>query len=114
MAHVRYVCSINIEKACLGVKGHVPDVQAPGDLMSMDGWENATPHIHGGQQKVLGTYDAYSHLDRSYLMHSKSDAPACVESHLAWNNSLGIRYKRCQTDNAPDLCKGETAATFRR
>ena len=37
------------------VKGHVPDVQAPGDLMSMDGWENAVPHVHGGQRKVLGT-----------------------------------------------------------
>ena len=96
------------------VKGHVPDVQAPGDLMSMDGYENATPHIHGGQRQVLGTYDAYSHLDRSYIMHSKSDAAACIESHLAWNNSLGIRYRRCHTDNAPDLCKGDAAATFRR
>ena len=96
------------------VKGHVPDVQAPGDLMSMDGWETAVPHIHGGQRKVLGTYDAYSHLNRTYLMHSKSDAAACIESHMAWNNSLGIRYKRCHTDNAPDLCKGDAAATFRR
>ena len=67
----------------------MPDVQAPGDLMSMDGWENAVPHVHGGQRKVLGTYDAYSHLNRTYIMHSKSDAAACIESHLAWNNSLG-------------------------
>ena len=63
---------------------------------------------------MLGTYDLYSHLDRSYLMDAKSDAPACLEAHFAWNNSLGVRYKRCNTDNAPDLCKGGSAATFQR
>ena len=96
------------------VKGHAPAVSAPGDLMTLDGWHNPTPHIHGGQTDVLGTYDPYSHLDRSYLMDAKSDAPACLEAHFSWNHSLGVRYKRCHTDNAPDLCKGGSAQVFQR
>ena len=94
--------------------GHVPVVGATGDCMSMDGWSNSVPHVHGGQRHVLGTFDLHSRLDRSYLMHAKSDAPACIETHMAWNNSLGVRYKRCHTDNAPDLIKGDSGLVFRR
>ena len=96
------------------MKGHAPAVSAPGDCLTLDEYHNPTPHIHGGQTHVLGTHDLYSRLDRSYLMDAKSDAAACLEGHFAWNNSLGVRYKRCHTDNAPDLCKGESAQTFRR
>ena len=82
--------------------------------MSMDGWENNVPHINGGQRRVLGTFDVYSTLDRSYLMHRKSEAGGVIESHLSWNHHLGVRYKRGHTDNAPDLIAGEAAVAFRR
>eukprot|EP00966_Prymnesium_polylepis_P198029 4588886-Prymnesium_polylepis.1 len=49
-----------------------------------------------------------SRLDKSYLMSAMSDAAGCYESHFAWNNSLGVRYKRLHGDNAPDLIKGES------
>ena len=80
----------------------------------MDGWENNVPHIHGGQRRVLGTFDVYSTLDRSYLMHRKSDAGGVIGNHLSWNHHLGVRYKRGHTDNAPDLIAGEAAVAFRR
>ena len=96
------------------LKGKLPSLSAPGDLLGIDSWSHSAAHIHGGQKAVLGTYDAYSRLDRSYLMHAKSDASGCLETHLAWNNSLGVRYKRANGDNAPDLIKGESEQVFRR
>ena len=82
--------------------------------MGIDGWSNSVEHIHGGQKLVLGTYDAYSRLDRSYLMAAKSDAAGCLETHFAWNNSLGVRYKRMNGDNAPHLIKGNSEQVCRR
>eukprot|EP00966_Prymnesium_polylepis_P330409 7386061-Prymnesium_polylepis.1 len=73
--------------------------------MGIDSWTHSAAHIHGGQKTVLDTYDAYSRLDRSYLMHAKSEVGGCLETHFAWNNSLGVRYNG---DNAPDLIKGES------
>ena len=39
--------------------------------MCVDGWSNQVGHVHGGQKQVLGTFDLYSRLDKSYLMHAK-------------------------------------------
>ena len=80
----------------------------------MDGWSNSIPDIQYGCKQVLGTFDLYSHLDRSYLMKFKSDAGAKIEGHLAWNNRYGVKCKRCHTDNAPDLIAGAAGETFKR
>eukprot|EP00966_Prymnesium_polylepis_P117563 2717868-Prymnesium_polylepis.1 len=100
----------NIRATALRVptQGAVPIAKAAGDAMWVDGWSNQVGHIHGGQKQVLGTFDLHSRLDKSYLMSAKSEAAGCYESHLAWNNSLGVRYKRLHGDNAPDLIKGES------
>ena len=106
----------NIRAAALRVppKGAVPVTMAPGDIMSVDGWSNSVGRIHCGQKQVLGTFDLHSRLDNSYLMHAKSDAAGCYEAHFAWNNSLGVGYKRLNGDNAGDLIKGETEEVCRR
>jgi hypothetical protein len=67
----------------LETTGKLPATSAPGDLLGIDGWSNSVPHIHVGQKNVLGTYDTYSHLDRSYLMAAKSEAGGCLEAHFA-------------------------------
>ena len=95
-------------------QGSVPVAHAPGDAMCVDGWSNQVGHIHGGQKQVLGTFDLHSRLDKSYLMHAKSEAACCYEAHFAWNNSLGVRYKNCHGDNAPDLIKGASEEVCRR
>ena len=94
--------------------GRVPTVSAPGDCMSMDGWSNSIPDIQHDCKQVLGTFDLYSHLDKSYLMKFKSDAGDRIKEHLAWNNRHGVRYKRCHTDNALDLIAGDAGKTFKR
>eukprot|EP00966_Prymnesium_polylepis_P300031 6933376-Prymnesium_polylepis.1 len=47
-------------------------------------------------------------------MAAKSEAGGCLEVHFSWNNSLGVRYKRMNGDNAPDLIKGDSEAVCRR
>ena len=95
-------------------QGTVPVAHAPGDAMCVDGWSNQVGHIHGGQKQVLGTFDLHSRLDKSYLMHAKSEAAGCYEAYFSWNNSLGVRYKNLHGDNAPDLIKGESEQVCRR
>jgi hypothetical protein len=98
----------------VGSTSKVPKFKAPGDCIGMDIWTNQTPHVHGGQRGVIGFYDMKSKLDRSYLIRAKSDAPTAIGQCLAWCNSLGVNVSRCHTDNAPDLCKGESAEVFRK
>jgi hypothetical protein len=98
----------------VGSASKVPKFNAPGDCLGMDIWTNQTPHVHGGQRGVIGFFDMKSKLDRSYLIRAKSDAPTAIDQCLAWCNSLGVSVTRCHTDNAPDLCKGQSAEVFRR
>ena len=53
-----------------------PDVTAPGDLISYDVWEVGVGHVHGGQRKVINFHDHYSRINKPYLIHKYSDAPA--------------------------------------
>ena len=54
----------------VGSKVPVPDFGKPGHI-SIDGWENKTAHVHGGQKLVLGLHDNHAGLNRSYLCRDK-------------------------------------------
>eukprot|EP00966_Prymnesium_polylepis_P326745 7382649-Prymnesium_polylepis.1 len=47
-------------------------------------------------------------------MAAKSEAGGCLEAHFAWNNSLGVKCKQMNGDNAPDLIMGRSWVTHER
>ena len=91
-------------------KVHVPDFKKPGHI-SVDGWENKTAHVHGGQKLVLGLHDNYAALNRSYLCAKKSDHADAIDKGLIWfKGRLNVTPVSVHADNAPDLIAGSAAA----
>lgn len=87
---------------------HAPNFKEPGHL-SVDGWENRTGHVHGGQRLVWGMHDAHSRLNKSYLCAKKSEHAVALDTCLTWCRAHGVNVKSCNADNAPDLIKGASA-----
>ena len=84
-----------------------PDVTAPGDLISYDVWEVGVGHVHGGQRKVINFHDHYSRINKPYLIHKYSDAPAAIDLFLAWCKSHKVTVRHMHTDNGTTLCSQE-------
>ena len=83
-------------------RAHVPPVSIPG-LISYDIFEMGTPHINGGQKYVIGFHDAYSRLNKVYLLKSKSQAGEAMDKFYAWARSHQVAIIRFHADNAPEL-----------
>ena len=83
-------------------RAHVPSASAPGQI-SYDIMEMGIPHMTGGHRYVIGFHDAYSHLNKVYLLSSKSQAPQAIERFHAWARSLGVDIRHFHADNAPEL-----------
>ena len=94
-------------------KAHAPVRHEPGHF-SIDGWENSTPHVHGGQRLVWGATDAYSRLNRSYLCARKSEHADALDTYLTWSRAHGVSNKTCNADNAPDLIRGRSEEIMRK
>ena len=92
---------------------HMPEVVAPGELVSVDIYETGVGHIHGGHKYVVGFHDFYSGLTRVYLLKRKSDAPVAYKMYYAWCSSHRVYVKRFNTDNAGEL-SGEPVRAWAR
>ena len=92
-------------------RSHVPPVKEPGHI-SYDIFEMGVRHMFGGQRYVIGFHDAYSTLNKVYLLSSKSHAPQAIELFYAWARSLGVSIKRLHADNAKELTGPKLVAAW--
>ena len=81
---------------------HVPSYTEPG-YISYDIFEMGVRHMQGGQRYLIGFHDAYSRLNKIFLLHQKSDAHKAMDLMYAWANSHGVTVRRFHADNAPEL-----------
>ena len=83
-------------------RSHVPKYTEPG-YFSYDIFEMGVRHMQGGQRYLIGFHDAFSRLNKIFLLHQKSDAHKAMHLMYAWANSHGVTVRRFHADNAPEL-----------
>ena len=94
---------------------HAPDVSKPGMLCSFDIYSLGVKHVHGGQTKVFGVHDHFSHLNWVCLLKNESEDEVIRSLGLyhAYCRAQGVEIRWLHTDNGTSFVSERTRAFVR-